>query len=219
MKIQSPWMGRVRGSAGNMTGSKVYDKNVLRAKAFEVSNPNTTAQQTERSFFTELSQLVGTFSEAQLRTLFPQKPKAMSRRNALTKQIAVSYEIDGTTKSIDFANIITLGNAPEMDFGTTNVSLGGGGAYIELDNSVKTNQQYAENDFIIVLINETLCEVLLTTETASVETGAFGLTTPPSWTSGDSVHAIPLITNSKEGAIKTEGFGSIKVIARPTSKN
>ena len=39
MKVQNPIIGRARGSAGGMTFCKNYDKNVARAKAFEVSNP------------------------------------------------------------------------------------------------------------------------------------------------------------------------------------
>ena len=47
-KVQNPIIGRAKGSAGGMTFSKNYDKNVMRAKAFEVNNPNTQAQQTQR---------------------------------------------------------------------------------------------------------------------------------------------------------------------------
>lgn len=115
MKIQSPWMGRVRGSAGNMTGSKVYDKNVMRAKAFEVSNPNTQAQQTERSFFAEVSQCVSSVSEAELRSLFGVKPKGMSRRNALTKQVSEAYSIDGSSKTLDFSKLLSIGNGEKID--------------------------------------------------------------------------------------------------------
>lgn len=115
MKIQSPWMGRVRGSAGNMTGSKVYDKNVMRAKAFEVSNPNTQAQQTERSFFAEVSQCVASVSEAELRSLFGVKPKGMSRRNALTKQVSEAYSIDGNSKTLDFSKLLSIGNGEKID--------------------------------------------------------------------------------------------------------
>ena len=79
MKTQNPWMGRMKGSAGSMTGCKVYDKNVMRAKAFEVNNPKTQAQQTERGFFAQLIAAVATLSDAQLRTLYPQKPKTKSR--------------------------------------------------------------------------------------------------------------------------------------------
>lgn len=114
MKIQSPWMGRVKGSAGNMTGSKVYDKNVLRAKAFEVSNPNTAAQQTERSFFAQVADCCASVSEEQLRSLFGVKPKGMSRRNALTKQVSKAYSIAGTSKTLDFSKLLAIGNGEKV---------------------------------------------------------------------------------------------------------
>ena len=215
MKIQSPWMGRIKGSAGNMTGCKVYDKNVMRAKAFEVSNPNTQAQQTQRSFFAELTELVSTFTEAQLRTLFPSKPKAMSRRNALSKQLAVSNSIVGTTKSIDFSDINTLGNAPSMDFGTTTAVLADGDITVTLDASVKANQLYAENDFIAAIVNDTKGEILLTTDCEDVATGVLTIEAPSTWLTTDTIHAIPFITESKNGAISTQGFGTLGVINRP----
>lgn len=114
MKIQSPWMGRVRGSAGNMTGSKVYDKNVLRAKTFEVSNPNTQAQQTERSFFAQVADCCASVSEEQLRSLFGVKPKSMSRRNALTKQLSAAFTIEGNNKVLDFSKLPAIGNGEKV---------------------------------------------------------------------------------------------------------
>lgn len=87
MKTQNPWMGRARGSAGNMTSSKVYDKNVMRAKAFEVNNPKTAAQTNERNFFAEVQKVCQTVSKEQLHSLFGVKPKSMSRRTALISQM------------------------------------------------------------------------------------------------------------------------------------
>lgn len=215
MKIQSPWMGRIKGSAGNMTGCKVYDKNVMRAKAFEVSNPNTQAQQTQRSFFASLVDLCSDFSEAQLRTLFPAKPKTMSRRNAITKQIAMSYEVEGTTKSIDFADIDTLGNAPVMDFGQTTCEVSGGAFVVTLDNSVKQNQELADNDFIVAMVNETKGEISITASCAAVSVGTLTPAIPVTWSLSDEVHPIPLITESKGGKIALVGFGTMGVINRP----
>lgn len=211
-------MGRIKGSAGNMTGCKVYDKNVMRAKAFEVSNPNTLAQQTQRSFFASLVGITSDFSEAQLRTLFPAKPKTMSRRNALTKQISESYEIDGTTKSIDFANIDTLGNAPVMDFGVTTCEVSGGAFVVTLDNSVKQNQELASNDFIVAMVNETKGEISITASCAAVSVGTLTPAIPVTWSLEDEVHAIPFITESKNGAIATMSFGTIAVVNRPARK-
>ena len=218
MKIQSPWMGRIKGSAGNMTGCKVYDKNVMRAKAFEVSNPNTPAQQTQRAFFASLTALCSDFSEAQLRTLFPAKPKTMSRRNAISKQIAQSNTMDGTAKVIDFSDIDTLGNASVMDFGVTTCAVESGAFKVTLDNSVKQNQTYADNDFICAMVNVTKGEISITSSCAAVSVGVLTPAIPTTWSLEDTVNAIPFITESKNGAINTVGFGTLGVITRPARK-
>ena len=114
MKTQNPWIGRVKGSAGNMTGCKVYDKNVLRAKAFEVSNPNTAAQQTQRNFFKQVSGIASTVTEEELRSLFGMKPKAMSRRNMLSKQIAAATAVVDGVKIVDFSKIEAIGNGAKV---------------------------------------------------------------------------------------------------------
>ncbi|MBO7182835.1 MAG: hypothetical protein J6V49_01735 [Bacteroidales bacterium] len=114
MKTQNPWIGRVKGSAGNMTGCKVYDKNVLRAKAFEVSNPNTASQQTQRNFFKQVSGIASTVSEEELRSLFGMKPKAMSRRNMLSKQIAAATAVVDGVKIVDFSKIEAIGNGAKV---------------------------------------------------------------------------------------------------------
>ncbi|MEE1139052.1 MAG: DUF6266 family protein, partial [Acutalibacteraceae bacterium] len=191
MKIQSPWMGRIKGSAGNMTGCKVYDKNVMRAKAFEVNNPNTAAQQVQRGYFADLTKLVAGFTPDQLRTLFPSKPKAMSRRNALSKQLAEYNVMDGTEKIIDFAEIDTLGNAPTMDFGTTTVTASGSAVSVALDNSVKANTEITDNYFIAALVNVTKGAVSLDTTSAKVSVGTIAPALPAGWETTDTIHAIP----------------------------
>lgn len=216
MKIQSPWMGRIKGSAGNMTGCKVYDKNVMRAKAFEVSNPNTPAQQTQRNFFKELTALCTDFSDEQLRTLFPQKPKTMSRRNAISKQISESYAVAGGVKSIDYSDIDTLGNASVMDFGETTFDWNGGSPTVTIDNSVKQLTEYANNYFFAVLINVTKGEISMQPASAKVSTGVINAGVPTTWASTDTINAIPFITDSK---IALVGFGTMSVTKRPARKN
>ena len=216
MKIQSPWMGRIKGSAGNMTGCKVYDKNVMRAKAFEVSNPNTAAQQNQRTFFAELTALCSDFDEALLRTLFPQKPKSMSRRNAITKQIAENTTTDNGQKVINYATIDTLGNASVMDFGNTTFSTDNNTPTVTLDASVSQIQEYADNHFIAALINETKGEIYIGTNSAKVSVGTFTAAIPGTWALTDTIHAIPFITDSKAAVT---GFGTMSVIKRPARAN
>jgi hypothetical protein len=219
MKVQNPIIGRARGSAGGMTFCKNYDKNVARAKAFEVSNPKTQAQQTQRAFFADLTALCSDFSDDQLRFLFPSKPKTMSRRNALSKQIGQSYEVNGTVKTIDYADIDTLGNAPVMDFGVTTCEFSNGSINVVLDNSVKGIQALAGYDFVAAIVNETKGAVSLTTENGEVSDGSLIAAIPSGWEDTDSIHAIPLVTNSKNGAIAQAGFGTMFVAKRPARKN
>ena len=114
MKVQNPIIGRSRGSAGGMTFCKNYDKNVARAKAFEVSNPKTASQQNQRTFFREVAGIVGTVTEDELRSLFGVKPKAMSRRNALSKQVAAAYGIVDGQKVVDFSKLESIGNGEKV---------------------------------------------------------------------------------------------------------
>ena len=219
MKVQNPIIGRAEGSAGGMTFCKNYDKNVARAKAFKVSNPKTQAQQTQRAFFAELTALCADFSDEELRILFPSKPKTMSRRNALSKQIAQSYEVNGTEKTIDYADIDTLGNAPVMDFGITTAEFDDNLVVVTLDQSVSTNESLANHLFIAYLVNETKGEIVHADENGTVSVGTFRTPIPSGWENTDTIHAIPLIMNMTKAQAQQAGFGTMAVNKRPPRKN
>ena len=215
MKTQNPWMGRFRGSAGNMTGCKVYDKNVLRAKAFEVANPNTPAQQNQRNFFKEVSELTAMFSDEEMRTLFPAKPKAMSRRNALSKQLAEDNKTVEGQKVVDYAGIDTLGNASTMDFGTTTCAYSGQNIAVSLDASVVANTAYATNNFCAAIVNDTKGEIYMAPKAGVVNNGTLTISKPTNWETTDTIHAIPFILDSKSAEMQTVSFGTLAVTKRP----
>lgn len=207
MKTQNPLIGRFKGSAGGMTGCKIYDKNVLRAKAFEVNNPNTIAQQVQRTYFAELSALVASITEDQLRVLFPSKPKAMSRRNACAKQLSEFYEISGNLKSVSLADLQTIGNAPTMVFGTTTVSIEDDDITVTLDSSVSNNTSINFYHFIAVLVNVSQQKIILPLASAQVERGTLTFSLPSGWLSTDTIHAIPLIINSVTAITSWDSVG------------
>ena len=216
MKFQSPWMGRVKGSAGNMTGCKVYDKNVMRAKAFEVNNPNTVAQQVQRGYFAELTKLVAGFTPDQLRTLFPSKPKAMSRRNALAKQLSEYYRKNESEKVVDIASIDTLGNAPTGQLPEL--------VFVELDGNINFSfipDEDRYEDFIntipvIVAINETKEEITLGLSNDTYSAGSTGIKAPASWEADDFITGFLLLTNTN---IQDADFGSFIIKVRPEKKS
>ena len=216
MKIQSPWMGRIKGSAGNMTGCKVYDKNVMRAKAFEVSNPRTTAQVTQRDFFAKLTALCSDFTAEQLRCLFPQKPKAMSRRNMFTSQIAENYSVNGTTKSIDFTTIDTLGNASVMDLSGEITAWVEGIIQISIDEDIVENPTWGAYYFFVAIVNETKGKIYMPQTFALVSNNNLKIEAPSDWEDNDTMHIIPFITDSKT---TPTGFGTISVMKRPPRRN
>ena len=218
MKVQNPIIGRARGSAGGMTFCKTYDKNVARAKAFEVPNPNTQAQQTQREFFKQVIALAMDFSDEQLRFLFPSKTKTMSRRNALSKQFAQSYLVDGTYKSVDFADIDTLGNAPTMDFGETTCVFSKGAILVTIDRNVITDVTFPDMSWTAAIVNETAKQILLVPEVQTTEIDNKIFTIPSDWKLEDSIHAIPMLVASKDKDVPLVGFGTMSVAKRPAHK-
>lgn len=215
-KVQNPVIGRTKGSAGGMTWSKVYDKNVMKAKVFEANNPNTAAQQIQRSYFKSVSAQAAVFTPDQLRVLFPQRPKGISRRNAVFKQLAEYWEMVSGEKVMKLGDMSTIGNAPTMDMGTTTAAISSGSVTVTLDNSVKTNDLVKEYYFLAVLINATKNEVYFDITNAKVETGTMTINAPATWEDADTIHALPLITDSK---VVLVGFGTLSVTKRPQRVN
>lgn len=211
-KVQNPIIGRSRGSAGGMTFCKNLGKNVMRSKPFEVKNPKTTAQMMQRDFFAEVSKVVSGFNPDQLRTLFPSMPKGISRRNALTKQISEQNQTVDGVKSIKFEDVLSLGNAPMMDFGTTTCAFDNGSIAVGLDAAVKANTDVKDYYFIAAIVNKTKGDIIMPLTNNKVETGTLTITKPSSWETTDTIHAIPLITNSD---VAIASFGTLAVATRP----
>lgn len=211
-KVQNPVIGRTKGSAGGMTWAKVYDKNVMKAKVFEANNPNTAAQQVQRNYFKTVSAQSAVFTPDQLRFMFPAKPKGMSRRNACTRQLAEYWEMNQSEKVMKLADLVTIGNAKTMDFGTTTASIAGTMVNVALDAAVKANTQVKDYYFVAVLVNDTKNLVSLDATCALVSVGQVSPDLPAGWESTDTIHAIPLITDSMEAFT---GFGTVGATERP----
>lgn len=212
MKTQLPWINRAKGSAGGMTACKVYDKNVFRAKPYEVNNPKTQKQTTQRDFFKEVSALVATFTDEQLRTLYPNAPKGMSRRNALTKQLSEYFSVSGTTKSVDYANIDTLGNAKTMDFGEISLSVVDTSFVISINPNAITDQSLYDYKICLILIEETTGKIAFVTTDNAVDDYNYGAPVPAGWDTDNEIHGFPLITDSK---VQLQEFGSFHIMRRP----
>lgn len=215
MKTQNPIIGRAKGSAGGMTFSKNYDKNVARAKAFEVSNPKTTAQTTERSFFAEVMKLVSSVSEDQLRSIFSVKPKTKSRRNALTSQITAAYSVDGTTKSVDLSKLQAIGNGEKVFTIFFDGFFSNDGINFTPTEEMFGNVKLDEANAIVVLMSKEYgiqiinSELLLEELTETTELSNFG--------AKEDVEYFGYVTCSEVGEnVYGKPFGTFKIKTRAT---
>lgn len=210
MKTQNPWMGRARGSAGNMTSSKVYDKNVMRAKAFEVNNPKTAAQTNERNFFAECQALSQTLSEEQLRTLFGVKPKSKSRRNALLTQLLSNYDFAEETKIFTFGKNSFFGNGPKVN--TPVIEMGTPGETYGEDYTVEMfgSNAKATSSVFLVGINTTQKSLFVLDLDMNIERCMNGYNLSVYFDENDEVSFYPTIeVNGK--ALDRPAYGSFSI--------
>lgn len=213
MKVQNPIIGRARGSAGGMTFTKNYDKNVARAKAFEVANPNTQAQQVQRGYFKQVINLSQSLSPEQLRSLFPIKPKTMSRRNALSQQLTKFMVDDGSDFYIEDQTLFSIGNG---SFVNTDCSIIRNGAIdVSTFDESQLNLTNTETvNLIFVILNETNKRIII----FNSQLMPSDLTEETSYDLSDDIGEISgcgYITCEEQGQdVSTRGFGSFIIKTR-----
>ena len=142
-------------------------------------------------------------------------PKGMGRRNALTRQFTEYYTDVNGQKTMDLAQLMTVGNAPTMDFGTTTCAIATNKINVELDAAVKANTAVKNNYFMAVIINDTKNLVVFPITNNKVETGTLEIDLPNGWEDTDTVHAIPLITDATEAFTSLGTMGVTERPARP----
>ena len=136
----------------------------------------------------------------------------------MPERIVMNSGLSITQRNAQSAGVRLAGvaNAPTMDMGTTTAAIATGVVTVTLDNAVKTNDLVKEYYFLAVLINATKNEVYFDITNAKVETGTMTINAPATWEDTDTIHALPLITDSKVALV---GFGTLSVTKRPQRVN
>lgn len=217
MKTQNPWMGRARGSAGNMTSSKIYDKNVMRAKAFEVSNPNTTAQQSERGFFRQVMDCCASVSDEQLRSLFGVKPKSMARRNALTQQLTAAFSVVDGEKTLDFSKLEAIGNGKKVTTPIVHYVDGGTEDDTTITKDMLGVSASQNPNLLLVVFNSDTNKIEIYNSSAKVEDEV--VTDNVVGSESDLLNGYAYVTCCATGDdVYDRGFGSFIIKTRPEKK-
>ena len=214
-KIKQGILGGFKGKVGTVVGSSWNGISYMRGIAQSVRNANTPAQQKQRAFFKEVQDLVGQLSEEQMAFLVPNSPKGMTRRNLLSQQIAAVAADNGDTKSVDLANINSLGNAATADMPDVTVAVDGSNLAISWDGASDFRAEHGDEYPVIFVANVTKKKVYLVPSTAAIGTTgtqSFNVGLSAYGEATDTFSGFMLATGGK---IPLVGFGTMIVTKRP----
>lgn len=181
--IQNPVIGRARKQAGGMVFSKMYDKNVMRAKPASVTPSNTTAQQGQRAFITKLTGFAKGFTPDNLVRLYPSKPATRSRYSELQKQISAGRAVVGAVADIDFDEVPVLGNGIDVPIETPIWSHKSTVIEVEWGSTVVPAQLNATDKAFCVVFNTTLGQAIQTQPAQAFSSQIQQIPYPTGWTS------------------------------------
>jgi len=214
-KIKQGILGGFKGKVGTVIGSSWNGIAYMRGLAQSVKNPKTAGQTTQRTFFREVLDIVGQFTNEQLNFLFPTAPSGMTRRNALVKQLSAVFAVDGDTKSVDLGNINSLGNAATADLPEVAIASAGENLTISWDGDSDFRAEHGDEFPTVFVANVTKKKVYLVNSTAALgNTGAqsFNVGLAAFGEATDTFSGFMMATGSK---IALVGFGTMSVTKRP----
>jgi len=157
-------------------------------------------------------------SKDELAFIYPRKPKGMSRRNLLVKQLAEFAAVLDNAKTVDLANLTTLGNAPMTDLPAVTVATDQSNLLVSWEDVTYYRDQHPDDYPVIVVANIT--QRLLFIVGSSVTLGAsgrqsFSVDGKPYGLPSDDYSGFMLATGPARGR-SSVGFGTIGVTRRPT---
>ena len=225
-KIKQGILGGFKGKVGTVIGASWNGIAYMKGLPQSQKDPKTAAQLRQRAFFREVQNLVGQLTAEQQKFLIPETPQGMTRRNMLAKQLAEDPVVTDDSKTVDLANLKTIGDAPTADLPDVTVTAD------TLEGSPVLKMQWdTENDWrsthgdeypTIFVANVTQRKIFLVNSTAAVgASGEAGFTVPLSayGEASDTFSGFMLSTGRK---IYLVGFGTLGVVnrpARPPKKN
>ena len=172
-KIKQGILGGFRGKVGTVVGS--YWNGIFYMKALPQSSRKggkSSKQKMQQGYFKELVTLSMSLSNEDLEFIYPNKPKGMSRRNLLVKQLAELAAFVGKSKTVDLDSLSTLGNAPTTALPAVAVAASGKDLQISWEAVTYYRDQHPEDHPVILIANISQQRLFLVA--SSVPLGASG---------------------------------------------
>ena len=214
-KIKQGILGGFKGKVGTVIGASWNGIAYMKGLPQSQKDPKTAAQMAQRAFFKEIQDLVGQLSAEQQIFLIPSTPQGMTRRNMLVKQLAEDPVVTADSKSVNLAELATIGNAPTAALPKVNVTTSLSILVISWDEENDWRTAHANEYPTIFVANVTQKKIFLLHSTVVIGASgeqAFNADIAAYGEASDEFGGFMLST----GAVTApHGYGTLSVATRP----
>jgi hypothetical protein len=214
-KIKQGILGGFKGKVGTVIGASWNGIAYMKGLPQSQKDPKTAAQMAQRAFFKEIQDLVGQLSAEQQIFLIPSTPQGMTRRNMLVKQLAEDPVVTADSKSVNLAELATIGNAPTAALPKVNVTTSLSNLVISWDEENDWRTAHANEYPTIFVANVTQKKIFLVHSTVVIGASgeqAFNADIAAYGEASDEFGGFMLST----GAVTApHGYGTLSVATRP----
>ena len=160
-KIKQGILGGFRGKVGTVVGSYWNGIFYMKALPQNYRKGKSGSQKMQQGYFKELITLAMSLSNEDLEFIYPKKPKGMTRRNLLVKQLASYAAVVDKSKTVDLDSLATLGNAPTTDLPAVSVAANRTVLQISWDGVTYYRDQNPDDYPVILVANITQQQLFL----------------------------------------------------------
>jgi len=214
-KIKQGILGGFKGKVGTVIGASWNGIAYMKGLPQSQKDPKTAAQMAQRAFFKEIQDLVGQLSAEQQIFLIPSTPQGMTRRNMLVKQLAEDPVVTADSKSVNLAELATIGNAPTAALPKVNITTSLSNLVISWDEENDWRTAHANEYPTIFVANVTQKKIFLVHSTVVIGASgeqAFNADIAAYGEASDEFGGFMLST----GAVTApHGYGTLSVATRP----
>ena len=225
-KIKQGILGGFKGKVGTVIGASWNGIAYMKGLPQSQKDPKSAAQMRQRTFFREVQNLVGQLTAEQQRFLIPETPQGMTRRNMLAKQLAEDPVVTDDSKTVDLANLKTIGDAPTADLPDVTVTAdtleGSPVLKMQWDTENEWRSTHGDEYPTIFVATVTQRKIFLVNSTAVVGVSGEASFTVPLAAYGEATDTFSGFMLSTGRKIYLVGFGTLGVVnrpARPPKKN
>ena len=220
-KIKQGILGGFRGKVGTVVGSCWNGVFYMKALPQSYKKGRSGNQKMQQGYFKELVTLAMSLSNEDLEFIYPTKPKGMTRRNLLVKQLASYAAVVDKSKTVDLVSLTTLGNAPMTDLPAVTVAANRTVLQISWGDVTYYRDQHPDDYPVILVANITQQKLFLVASPVMLKPygkQSFEVDLKPYGQERDEFSGFMFVTGQGRSKVGYSTLGIINRPARPPQK-